>query len=132
MGDLACDALMRAELSRANGFQVARADRLDAGSRACGAQGAHDDAASMTMLPHCGQCQPVSVHTMATRQIGQDRTAMGFCGLRSCILPNCTAPRQRAIQEYHLSVMFRMRPSGGKQARLEKVTKPRHRKPAAA
>jgi len=47
---------------------------------------------SMMALPHCGQLQPKSVCTMATRQIGQARTRKGFASDMTAKCGACAVP----------------------------------------
>jgi len=50
----------------------------------------------MMALPHCGQCQPASVRTIAIRQIGQERMVNG----RSWRMPpQCARSTAGTIQE---------------------------------
>jgi hypothetical protein len=67
----------------------AGSDRSAEGSRA-----STFAAASTTELPHCGQLQPTSECTIATRQIGQGRK-----GLSSRIRPRCARRANAAIQD---------------------------------
>jgi hypothetical protein len=50
----------------------------------------------MIALPHCGQLQPKSQCTIATRQTGQERVGNS---LLSRMLVRCPAPPFPAIQE---------------------------------